>query len=293
MPGRTPESGTPESGTTESGTPESGTPESGTPESGTTESGTTGPGTTEAIRVSRTGRMNRSDGLDNRRPLTHTQDNRDRTAMTADAAVLTVKSEDAFLRDEAHAMRAGVHELLARLLAREPDEEVLARLRGIGEVDTAEGPLAMGWELLRVAAERADVAALRREYNALFIGVGRGELVPFGSWYLTGFLMERPLAQLRADLRRFGIERPKGVPESEDHIAAVHDALALIIRSADEIGFDEQRDFFAAHVEPWAGRFHEDLQGASSADFYRAVGFFGASFLDVEREVLGTSDRDH
>ena len=210
--------------------------------------------------------------------------------MIADAPALTVKSEEAFLRDEAHALRAGAHELLARLLAREPDEETLARLRAIGEVDIADGPLAMGWELLRVAAERADPASLRTEYNALFIGVGRGEVVPFGSWYLTGFLMEKPLALLRSDLDQLGIERLGGVPESEDHVAALGEAMALIIRAGEEIPFARQRAFFEAHLAPWTGRFFDDLQAAPSADFYRAVGFFGASFTDVERQLLGMSD---
>ena len=210
--------------------------------------------------------------------------------MSAVASVPPVKSEEAFLRDEAHALRAGVHELLARLLAREPDAAVLERLRAIGDVDAEGGPLAMGWELLRAAAERATPEAAREEYNALFIGVGRGELVPFGSWYLTGFLMEKPLAELRVDLARLGIERHGGVAESEDHAAALSEAMALIIRADDEIPFETQRAFFAAHLAPWMGRFHEDLQNAPSADFYRAVGFFGASFVEIERQVLGIGE---
>lgn len=209
--------------------------------------------------------------------------------MTSDVPSLAIKSEEAFLRDEAHALRAGVHELLAGLLARPADAEMLERLRGIGDVDAADGPLAMGWQLLRTAAREADPEALRHEYTTLFIGVGRGELVPFGSWYLTGFLMEKPVALLRRDLDRLGIERQSGVVESEDHIAGVCDAMALIIRAGDEIPFDLQRDFFATHVEPWAGRFFDDLQIASGADFYRSVGFFGASFMDVERQLLDMS----
>ena len=210
--------------------------------------------------------------------------------MTVVAPSLSVRSEEAFLRDEAHAMRAGVHELLASLLAREPGAETLERLRGIGEVDASDGPLALGWELLRVAAGKTDPDRVRAEYNALFIGVGRGELVPFGSWYLTGFLMEKPLALLRADLERFGIERQGGVAESEDHVAALHEAMALIVRSPDDIPFDAQRAFFDDHLAPWTARFYEDLQNASSADFYRAVGFFGASFVDIERQLLGIDD---
>lgn len=211
--------------------------------------------------------------------------------MTVQAPAVSIKSEEAFLRDEAHALRAGVHELLATLLAAEPDGETLERLRAIGDVDASDGPLAMGWQLLRAAADKADPARLRHEYNALFIGVGRGELVPFGSWYLTGFLMEKPLAELRAELARLGIERREGVAESEDHVAGVHEAMALIIRSDEEaIDFATQQTFFEQHLAPWLGRFYDDLQNAEAAEFYRAVGFFGASFIDVERQLLGTPD---
>jgi len=207
-----------------------------------------------------------------------------------DVPALAIKSEEAFIRDEAHALRAGVHELLGSLLAQPPDERMLTRLRGIGDVDASDGPLAMGWQLLKAAAEAADAEALRHEYTALFIGVGRGELVPYASWYQTGFLMEKPLAVLRQDLAQHGIERQDGIAESEDHIAAVSDAMALIIRAGDEIPFVTQRSFFEAHLAPWAGRFFDDLQEASSADFYRSVGFFGSSFMAVERQVLGLND---
>ena len=207
--------------------------------------------------------------------------------MTAHAPAPGVTGEEAFLRDEAHALRASVHELLAALLARAPDAAMLDRLRSIGDVDPADGPLAAGWQVLRAAAERAEPGPLRHEYDTLFIGVGRGELVPFGSWYLTGFLMEKPLAELRAELDRLGIERRDGVAESEDHAAAVHEAMALVVRAADEVDFATQRAFFENHLAPWIGRFHDDLQRAAAADFYRAVGFFGSSFLEVERRVLG------
>lgn len=210
--------------------------------------------------------------------------------MTQALPALAIKSEAAFVRDEAHALRAGVHELLASLLAQPPDDALLARLRSIGDVDASDGPLAMGWQLLKSAAETADADTLRHEYTALFIGVGRGELVPYGSWYQTGFLMEKPLAVLRQDLARHGIVRQDGIAESEDHIAAVSDAMALIIRASDEISFDEQRAFFETHLDPWAAQFFDDLQAASAADFYRSVGFFGASFMAVERQLLSLNN---
>lgn len=207
--------------------------------------------------------------------------------MTSDKPLLSVKSEDEFLHDQAQAVRAAVYELLASLLARQPDADVLERLRHIGEVDTGDGRIAMGWELMKQAALKTDLESIHEEYFALLLGLGRGELVPFGSWYMTGFLMEKPVAALRADLQRLGIERQEGVAESEDHIAALCDAMALIIRNPDEISLEVQQAFFNDHLAPWVGQFFHDMQDASSAHFYRSVGFFGESFFDFEQHLLG------
>lgn len=206
--------------------------------------------------------------------------------MTVDQPAFRVKSEDEFLQDQAQAMRAAVYELLSGLLARKPEESTLQQLRDIGEVDASDGRIAMGWELMRQAALKTDLAAVHDEYFALLIGVGRGELMPFGSWYMTGFLMEKPVAVLRGDLDRLGIERQSGVAESEDHIAALCDAMALIIRHSDEIPLETQQSFFNDHLQPWVGRFFNDMQNAQSAHFYRSVGFFGDSFFEFEQQLL-------
>ena len=207
--------------------------------------------------------------------------------MTTDQPVLSIKSEHEFLQDQAQAMRAAVYELLSALLAGQPADETLQRLRDIGDVDTGDGQIAMGWELMKQASLKSDMAAVHEEYFALMIGVGRGELVPFGSWYMTGFLMEKPLAVLRSDLDKLGIERQQGVAESEDHIAALCDAMALIIQHSDEIPFSTQQTFFNDHLAPWVGRFFNDMQNAKAAHFYRSVGFFGESFFDFEQQLLG------
>lgn len=199
---------------------------------------------------------------------------------------IPVRSEQEFLEDQTQLVRASVYELLGRLLAREPDEATIQSLRDIGDVDASEGPVAMGWQLMKQAAGKTDVNAIREEYFSLLIGVGRGELVPFGSWYITGFLMEKPVAVLRGDLKRLGIERQSGVVESEDHIAALCDAMALIIRNSEEISFETQRAFFNDHLEPWVQRFFSDMQNAQTAHFYRSVGFFGESFFDFEHQLL-------
>lgn len=206
--------------------------------------------------------------------------------MTTDQPVLSVKSEQEFLQDQAQAMRAAVYDLLASLLARSPEEETLERLRSIGEVDASEGQIAMGWELMKRASQKSQLDSVQEEYFSLFIGLGRGELVPFGSWYMTGFLMEKPVAVLRGELVALGIERQDGVVESEDHIAALCESMAIIIRSSEEIPLATQQQFFTDHLAPWVGRFFNDMQNAKAAHFYRSVGFFGESFFDFERQLL-------
>jgi len=199
---------------------------------------------------------------------------------------IAVKSEQAFQEDQAQAARVGVYGLLSALFASEPTEATLQRLRDIGEVDTSDGKIAMGWELMKQSALKCEQKSLQDEFFSLFIGIGRGELMPFGSWYLTGFLMEKPLALLRRDLQALGIERQEGITESEDHIASLCDAMALLIQHNDEIPLATQVAFYQDHIEPWAGRFFEDLQSASHAHFYRSVGFFGAAFFEFESDLL-------
>ena len=199
---------------------------------------------------------------------------------------IKVSSEQEFVNDQAQAMRAGVYELLSALFASEPDQSLLDTLASIDEVDTSDGQLAMGWELLRQASGKTSTAELSEEYFNLFLGVGRGELVPFGSWYITGFLMEKPVSVLRADLAQLGIERQQGVTDSEDHIAGLCDAMALIIRHSDEIGFERQKAFYTDHLQPWVKRFFGDLQNANAAKFYRSAGFFGEAFFAFEDQLF-------
>jgi TorA maturation chaperone TorD len=114
-------------------------------------------------------------------------------------------------------------------------------------------------------------------------------LVPYGSWYMTGFLMDRPLALLRRDLAALGIEREADVHEPEDHISALCEAMSLVIENGMEISMERQRQFFFDHLSPWLGRFFADLQRAQSARFYLAVGQLGELFIDVEGKYLGMS----
>ncbi|MDE1968803.1 MAG: molecular chaperone TorD family protein [Alphaproteobacteria bacterium] len=183
---------------------------------------------------------------------------------------------------EEERLRAEIYGLLARVLVAPPDAELLralTQLRGDGsELGAAFGDLAR-------AAGGMTVEAAGREYHDLFIGLGRGELLPYASYYLTGFLHEKPLAKLRGALATLGIERAADVKEPEDHIAALCETIAGLIAGAfgPAASLDEQRKFFDAFIAPWAGRFFRDLEAAQAARLYAAIGRIGRLFLGVEQ----------
>lgn len=184
-------------------------------------------------------------------------------------------------------LRANTYGLLGNLLARVPDRDMLDRLAAIETTGSEQGNgMAAAWTTLAMAARRATLEAVDDEYHALFIGIGRGELVPYGSWYLTGFLMERPLAALRQDLKALGFERREDVKEPEDHAGALMETMCMLILSGDAVSDHEQKRFFERHLEPWIGKFFEDLQNANRANFYAAVGVLGAQFVELEKQYL-------
>ena len=193
---------------------------------------------------------------------------------------------DAETIDSEDQARAQLYALLGLLLARPPSAEVLKALSEIEAPGADSGQdMAAAWGTIKQAAVRAEVTAVADEYQDLFIGIGRGELVPYGSWYVTGFLMEKPLAELRLDLKRLGFERQEGVSEPEDHAAALCETMGLLATSP-EVSLETQRRFFEKHIDPWMGRFFGDLTTARSAGFYRAVGLLGERFLEVEKAYL-------
>ena len=177
--------------------------------------------------------------------------------------------------------RARIYRLLARLLAAPPDAPLLAGLAALAADDSDLGSAFAA--LARAAAETTPSAAAA-EYHDLFIGLTRGELLPYGSYYLTGFLNEKPLAALRGALAGFGVARAPEVKEPEDHIAALCEVMAGLIEGAygEPQPLAVQREFFEAHVAPWAGRFLADLAGAEAARFYVAVGELGRLFVAIE-----------
>jgi TorA maturation chaperone TorD len=187
--------------------------------------------------------------------------------------------------DETEKARAHLYRLLAITLARPPDEAVLTVLAGLdgdaGEIGTA----------LRAVAGIAGsltVAMARREYDALFVGMTRGEVVPYASFYLTGFLYERPLARIRTDMADLGVALVEGRSDPEDHIATILDVMASLIDGsaipAQTVA--RQREFFRRHIEPWAGRCFADLEQAASAQLYRPLATAGRLLVELEREAF-------
>jgi TorA maturation chaperone TorD len=181
------------------------------------------------------------------------------------------------------ARRAAFYSLLAALLRDAPDREVLDYCMGL-EGDDRRSDLGTAVSTLVLAARHSSPERLRDEFHPLFIGLGRGELVPYGSWYQTGFLMEKPLGQLRADLAALGFERDDKVHEPEDHIAALFEVMAMLIQDGTEL--EVQRRFHDTHIAPWARDFMADMEKAESTVFYKSVARLGAAFLSVESRYL-------
>jgi TorA maturation chaperone TorD len=182
-------------------------------------------------------------------------------------------------------LRAHVYRLLAKLLRASPDGETLTQLTNLSGDDTELGQAlaALGRIAGKVNAQEA-----AEEYQELFIGVGRGELLPYGSYYLTGFLNEKPLAKLRNDMAKFGIERRAAVNEPEDHIAAVCEMMAGLITGdfGDPLDLAGQKKFFDTHVNSWASHFFSDLEGARLSKLYASVGSIGKAFMDIEASAF-------
>jgi len=181
--------------------------------------------------------------------------------------------------DEVDAARAAEYALLAALLARAPDAEMLKRLARLRGDAT---PLGLAHAALAQAAVATSVERASREFFDLFIGVGRGEMMPYGSYYLTGFLHERPLARLREDLARLGIERAEGNCEPEDHAAILCEIMASLANRRLSAPAGAEREIFETHVASWMARFFADLERAEPARFYRLVGALGRLFIEIE-----------
>lgn len=182
-------------------------------------------------------------------------------------------------------LRADMYEFMASLLRAEPSDELISHVAGLQGDGSTIGSASM---VLATLATKIANDEIRDEYMRLFIGVGRGEILPYASFYLTGFLNDKPLAKLRDEMQAMGIERAEGVKDPEDHIASLFDIMAGLIRG----NFDApnnlaaQAKFFKTHIDPWAPLLMQDIEAAKSAVFYAPVGTIGRAFLQIESEAF-------
>ena len=185
--------------------------------------------------------------------------------------------------DEVDDARAVQYLLLANLFQRAPGSGLL---RDIGNLRGYASPLGLAQLAIAEAARIAEPSAIASEYLDLFVGVGRGDILPYGSYYLTGFLHERPLARLREDMGRLGLERQGGVFEPEDHIASLFEIMAGLVGGAFDAPAKASDEFFERHIAPWAPRLMADVAAAPSSRFYKHVARLGGVWLEIEQEAV-------
>ncbi|MCK4121701.1 molecular chaperone [Ralstonia pseudosolanacearum] len=197
--------------------------------------------------------------------------------------------------------RADLYGLLATLLYRAPDAGLLQRIAAApldpadaAAADPADAEAAAGsaltqaWRRLVARAGQTTAAQADDEYTELFIGVGKPEVFLYGSYYQAGFLNEKPLVVLRADLRRYGLERAEGITETEDHLATLCEVMRYLIAGEDVAvaHVAEQRTFFQRHLAPWAESACDAVLQHPRAAFYAGVAGLAKAFFEVERLAL-------
>jgi TorA maturation chaperone TorD len=191
--------------------------------------------------------------------------------------------------------RSDLYALAARLLLAPPDAALLAGLAAADPI-LAEGGdhvLSDAWEKLVLAASVMDADAVAEEFDLLFISSGTPAINPYGSLYLSGFMHDTPLAELRADLAVFGIGRVRGAGESEDHLGVLCETMRVLIAGGPGIPrqpLARQKAFFEARIAPWYARCLNDIKNAGGANFYRLIAAFVAALLAIEAEAFAVED---
>ena len=189
--------------------------------------------------------------------------------------------------------RAEVYGLLAQLYYAPAEPALLEALRvAVTEAPAAGAFLEEPWRDLVGAARSLDNRAVAAEYDALFGGVGKPEIYLFGSHYLSGFLNEKPVARLRTELAALGLVRDESMPETEDHIAYLCEVMRYLIAGDDvEVAnLTRQREFFAAHVQPWVTALCDAIAAHPKARFYAALAAFTRAFMSIEAQAFDMLD---
>jgi TorA maturation chaperone TorD len=209
--------------------------------------------------------------------------------MTADA--LIADQGEANRIDPEDRSRAAVYALLANVFYRPPEQVVFDAIAGGLAIcdDGADSGFCRAWRALREAAAVADGDAVRREFDTAFIGTGRQPVMLYASFYLTGFLNEKPLAELRDELAQMGLARSGQSHETEDHISALCDVMRYLIAGDGDMpsaSLETQRNFFLRHINSWYLQLCDAVVNAAETDFYKHVARFAREFFELEREAF-------
>jgi TorA maturation chaperone TorD len=186
-------------------------------------------------------------------------------------------------------LRAQFYGILAQLLTSPPTENLLEILRDLEGDDT---PMGQALGTLAYEAAKISLEDAQDEFNTLFVGMVRGELMPYASVYLTGFLHEKPLADLRSDMELFGIARSDDLSEPEDQIGVMCEMMHGLITGAFGAPRDiaEQKEFYETHISTWVSKFFLDLEKTKSAVLFKSVGTVGRLFFEVEDGAFGMTN---
>ena len=203
-----------------------------------------------------------------------------------DVTTMDVKFEAPRLIEPEDQARADYYALLASLFYRAPDARLL---QAIAIAEPPVGVLSSTWQRLADASNVVPEDALAEEYDAVFIGMGKPPVMVYGSFYMAGFMMEKPLAALRQNLAELGFVRAQNVREPEDHLAAICDVMRAMIQGdldAKPQSLATQKAFFLTHVKPWVFDCTNAISAYHQSNFYKHVAAFAAAFFEVELEAL-------
>ena len=185
--------------------------------------------------------------------------------------------------------RAELYGLLARLWLAPPDAALLQQFNvAVTEAPEPGGYLEAPWQALVAAMRETTVEAAALEFAALFQGVGKPEVFAYGSYFLAGFMNEKPLAQLRSDLAALGLTRDETQLETEDHIAYVFEVMRYLI-AGDDAGvsnLEQQRRFFRNHVQTWVDQLCDAVNEQPAAKLWRAIAVMTKAFVVVEAQAF-------
>ena len=180
--------------------------------------------------------------------------------------------------------RANFYALIARLFYAPPDEQLISELLRAQPVE-GDAQLAAAWGEMVEGCRNVFPVTLEHEHTDLFVGTGKAEVTPYLSHYVVKHSTDNPLVPLRQQLAAWGIGRREEVPEYEDHISGVCEAMRFAI-AVQQRTPEEQREFFERFVHRGAIAFCDAVSASKNARFYQPVARFARAFFDIEKAAF-------